>query len=491
MPQTTERLFALLRLTRAGLERLLRGTQRYSERHLLLTRRDWAVLGADPVISRSLKLSLLVCVVLASYYYATAAVFDLPSLINLTMFLLMASAFVFLFRRMVDHFHVGLAIMMMIMNFGYMSSNARIVIDHPQILDIGSIYFSIIFYMVNTVLFKRGTALVLNIGIYLTASFMAFRFLQYLPALDLLALPATDIIIAWLFCTAILATQYLTIHVREHSLLQLAEARRTVHDLKAHRDLLAENARIRDELARMNRITVVEALTTTISHEMNQPIGSALTYAEASKRWLSRAQPDRDEAMAAIDGVIGQIRRAGDIIAAIRRMTTRDAGHLRDTNLVELLDSLIPLIRSDIRDRNIMLNFTRPDAPARFSAVMRSQEIGQVIINLVHNSVDAFAAEQLRRHITITCAIDEPGWIDIVVADNASGIDAATVPLIFDSFFTTKEGGTGLGLPICREIAERHGGSLLVESQIGFGTQLTLRIPQAVSVVTEVETCAV
>lgn len=478
MPLTTE-LAAARHAVRAWLTRRLLAMQRHSEQHLLLTRRDWAVLGADPVVSRSLKFSLLVCALLASYYYATAAVFDFPSLVNLTMFLIMASAFVFLFRRLVDHFHVGLAIMMMIMNFGYISSNTRLVIGHPQILDIGSIYFSIIFYMVNTVLFKRRTAFALNIGIYLTASFMAFRFLQYLPTRNLLALPATDIIVAWLFCTAILATQYLTIHVREHSLLQLAEARRTVHDLKAHRDLLAENARIRDELARMNRITVVEALTTTISHEMNQPIGSALTYAEASKRWLSREQPDRDEAMAAIDGVIEQIRRAGEIIAAIRRMTTRDAGHLRDTNLVELLDSLIPLIQSDIRDRNIILNFARPEAPERFNAVLRSQEIGQVIINLVHNSADAFAADQTRRHITIACASYEAGWIDIVVHDNASGIDAATVALIFDSFFTTKEGGTGLGLPICREIAERHGGSLLVQSRLGIGTQVTLRIPQS------------
>ena len=252
-----------------------------------------------------------------------------------------------------------------------------------------------------------------------------------------------------------------------------------MQDLESNRALLNENARIREALARMNRISVVEAMATTISHEMNQPIGSALIFAEASKRWLAHAEPDRAEVMAAVDGAIGQIRRAGEIVGSIRRMAAREPGEVRCATIVGLLDAVIPLLRADAWENGVELSVETSGDRAGYLAMVCEEEIDQVIINLVRNAIDAFDQDRPARQIRISCSLHDEGWIDVAVSDNASGIEAGNAELIFDSFFTTKPGGTGLGLPICREIAERHGGSLLVESEWGVGTRVTLRIPGA------------
>ena len=273
--------------------------------------------------------------------------------------------------------------------------------------------------------------------------------------------------------------QYYSTYVRDFYIKQLEESRQNVINLEKNQDIIRENARIHDVLARMNRISVVEAMATTISHELNQPIGSALTFAEASKRWLVRPEPNQAEVSAAIDGAIGQIRRVGEIVGSIRRMAAREPGQVRRVNMIDLLDVVIPLLRANALEHGIDLSMATASDRADYVADVCEEEFNQVIINLVRNAIDAFDQNRAARRILISCSIHDDDWIDAAVSDNASGIETGNAALIFESFFTTKPGGTGLGLPICREIAERHGGSLLVESELGVGTQVTLRIPRA------------
>jgi signal transduction histidine kinase len=371
-----------------------------------------------------------------------------------------------------------LSISFLFLNIGYIFINTDSTLRDPKSIDELTIIYSIIYFTANSALFKKRISQVLNLFIYATSSFILIRYLFFAPIFLVYKSNTIKLIDIWLLSTAVLTTQYFSNYVRESSFRQLVEARQKVNELEIHRDLLNENSRIRDELARISRISTLEAMATMISHETNQPIGSALTYAEAARRWLNRRRPNNAEAKSAIEGVIAQVTRAGDIIASVRRMTARNVEKAREIDLIGVFDALTPLIRSYTESHGITLEFNVQTSIGPVTAVVREPEINQVIINLVQNSIESFDKLQNNKIITISIMIREIGWIDIAVQDNGQGIHADDVSAIFDSFYTTKDGGTGLGLSICREIAEIHGGSLFVESEIGRGTTITLRIPR-------------
>ena len=181
--------------------------------------------------------------------------------------------------------------------------------------------------------------------------------------------------------------------------------------------------------------------------------------------------------MRAIEGVITQIGRAGEIIGSIRRMTARNVEKARDTRAAELFESLMPLLHIYTKNHDIRLTLDLSEIPDSTNIQVRENEIWHVIINLVQNSIEAFNENQESKTIEISAFIDEFCWINICVQDNGPGMNSENLAMVFESFFTTKNGGTGLGLPICREIAELHGGSLIVDSEVGIGTTVTLRLP--------------
>ena len=460
------------------LQRLHKAGHDFGERHFLLNAEDWKILDAHPLVSRLLNIGLFVGLLMASYNSILAANYAGYAVANFLSSVILTGNLTLMFWRKSKYNKAYLTISVLALDFLLIATNLWESVAQPQSLGPNSIAFSIIFFAMNGALFKRHLAISLNIVIYLVSTIVLFRSIGYTGRIDLLDFPTARIVKAWLLCSGVLAILYFAIYVREFGMRQLAEARRTVRDLRENSELLNENARIREQLARMNRISVVEAMATTISHEMNQPIGSALTFAEASKRWLVHAEPNQAEVMAAIEGAIGQIRRAGEIVGSIRRMAAREPGQVRCANIVGLLDAVIPLLRADAWEHGVELSVETSSDRAEYQAMVCVEEIDQVIINLVRNAIDAFDRNRVARRIEISCRIHDEGWIDVAVHDNASGIEAENAALIFDSFFTTKPGGTGLGLPICREIAERHGGSLLVESEWGVGTLVTLRIPR-------------
>lgn len=248
-------------------------------------------------------------------------------------------------------------------------------------------------------------------------------------------------------------------------------------DPEVARQLAAENHRLRDELARMNRISVMEAMSSSISHEINQPIGSALNFAQAARRWLLRNPASPDEALSAIDGAIEEIRRAGEVVSAIRRIVGRCPSALTETDIGRHVESIIWLVNAELALHDVSLRFTPVPASESLMAIARADEITQVIMNLVRNSLEAFPDDHTDRIIGISVKRACHEWLDIVVTDNGPGIAAAELPHVCDSFFTTKPNGSGVGLSLCKAIAECHGGSLHVQSAPGNGTAVTFRIP--------------
>lgn len=347
---------------------------------------------------------------------------------------------------------------------------------NPMTVTPNTISFSLIFYMLNGVIFNAKLALRLNLFVFSSVLLMAFIYLRFESVEAIAGHGAEHILYATLFSACGLATHFLSMRIYHRSMEELDKANQYILDIEHEHKLSAENARVRDELSRLNRISVVEAMTTSIAHEMNQPIGSALTFAEASRRWICRPNPDRQEAIKAIEGAIDQIARAGSIITSIRRLTGRTPGRMEVIDLHETVRRVMDLVQSDMREKGITF-FVDDPGPTPILIWARSEEISQVLLNLVNNAMEAFSEDQREKIVGVKVLTSDNGWVQIEVTDNGRGIHPEDAGRIFESFYTTKLNGSGLGLAICQKIAESHQGSLSVRSVYGACTTFTFRLP--------------
>lgn len=275
----------------------------------------------------------------------------------------------------------------------------------------------------------------------------------------------------------VLTSQIMTRSAYERSIKRLSEARARIAALEDRAQLATENERMRDQLARINRIAVVEALTTSLAHELNQPLGSALTFTQAARRWLERPESDPAEALEAIRGAAAQIETLGKIMASIRRYTTRNRREPELHDLGDIVQRLITLLESELRARSVELRLDLPSRPEERFALVQEEEVGQVVLNLITNSIEAFSPEQKDKRLEVFLRTESSDWLLLGVSDNAGGIPPEVEDRIFEGFITTKEKGSGLGLSICRAIAENHGGTILVSSAPGKGTTAAMRLP--------------
>lgn len=335
---------------------------------------------------------------------------------------------------------------------------------------ISSAIFSII---LNSLPFRRKAALLLNCKVFAAAAVYAINALATAAETG----SSIEAIQALILCLTTLILQDVAMVEREAWRSRLVAERRPIEEIWENSQLAIENFKIREALSRMNRITVVEAMTTTIAHEMGQPIGSALTFAEASRSWLTRPAPDVKEATKALNGAISQISRAGQVLGSIRRLAARSPGKSKETPIDDLVRSLLDLMRQSIEHQAIALTLDNRMPDPTSAIYVRPGDISQVIMNLVSNAAEAFPQHQASKKIAVTLTLAPGDWLYLDVVDNGPGIGQSELGRIFDSFYTTKPRGMGLGLAICREIAENHGGSLIIESEPGVGTTASLPIP--------------
>jgi C4-dicarboxylate-specific signal transduction histidine kinase len=229
------------------------------------------------------------------------------------------------------------------------------------------------------------------------------------------------------------------------------------------------------ELAHVTRVTTVGELTASIVHEVNQPLAAIATNGEAALRFLHRAEPDLQEVHDAITGMIGDSRRAGDVIQRVRALCRKSDLQLVSLDVGELIDDSLLLMQRDIRDHRVSLR--RDLAPALPPVLGDRVQLQQVIINLVLNAMEAMASVTNRpRDLTIRAGRDGDRVL-VAIADSGTGIDPDRIDRLFGSFYTTKPGGLGMGLSICRSIIEAHGGKLWASPNVGPGAtfQFTLQ----------------
>ena len=229
------------------------------------------------------------------------------------------------------------------------------------------------------------------------------------------------------------------------------------------------------ELAHVTRVTMLGELTASIVHEVNQPLASIATNGDAALRFIQRDEPDVAEVQDALGDMINDCRRATDIIQRVRALCRKSDPQLVSLDLNELIEDTIGLVQRELRDQGITLH---QDLCMALPAVRGDRvEIQQVLINLVMNGMEAMAAVDRGTRSLRIRSHQDGDQVLVAVQDSGSGIDAASTDRLFNSFYTTKPGGLGMGLSICRSIIEAHGGKLWASQHAGEGAtfQFTLR----------------
>lgn len=229
------------------------------------------------------------------------------------------------------------------------------------------------------------------------------------------------------------------------------------------------------ELAHAARVATLGELTASIAHEVNQPLAAIITSGEAGLRWLRRDVPDLKEVAAAIDRIVGQGRRASEIVTRIRAFLKKTPAQQDMLEITEVIEEAALLVARELSKDDITLTIeTEPGLPPVRGDRIQLQ---QVLVNLMVNAGHAMSGQSGPRVITLRAGVIEGGNLAITVKDTGPGIAPHDMPRLFDPFFTTKQGGMGMGLAICRTTVEAHGGQLSAESAPGSGATFRLTLP--------------
>lgn len=252
-------------------------------------------------------------------------------------------------------------------------------------------------------------------------------------------------------------------------------------------ELLRQIAALQVQLMQAQRLSSVGALAASITHEFNNILTTVINYAKLGLRHKDAATRDK-----AFDKILAAGQRASKITTGMLSYARNRSDRREPCDLALLVEDVLVLVEKDLQMHRVSL-LTRLDEHPY--AVVNSSQIQQVLLNLIVNARQAMPAGG--RLMVSVRADAESGFGEISVADSGSGIPADKLPHIFEAFYSTKEadeqgqGGTGLGLSLCRQIIEGHRGRIRVESTVGRGTTFTLKLPLIAEPITTVETAAV
>jgi PAS domain S-box-containing protein len=233
------------------------------------------------------------------------------------------------------------------------------------------------------------------------------------------------------------------------------------------------------DLAHINRVTTLGELTASLAHEIKQPISAAVTDAKTCLRWLRRDQPDMPEACEAASRMVKDVTRAADIINSISLLFKKDGLQREFLDVNELIREMIVLLRSEATRYSLSI---RTELAKDLPKVMADRvQLQQVFMNLMLNGIDAMKETKGGGELTIKSEPDD-GQLLISVSDTGVGLPPEQAEHVFRAFFTTKDNGTGMGLPITRSIIESHGGRLWVNDTRGRGATFQFTLPATVAV---------
>jgi C4-dicarboxylate-specific signal transduction histidine kinase len=230
------------------------------------------------------------------------------------------------------------------------------------------------------------------------------------------------------------------------------------------------------ELARVSRMSALGTLAASISHEVNQPLAAVVTNADACTIWLDADPPNLTEVRACVDSIAREGTRASDVIRRIRAMFTKGATERSSVQINDLIIEVVGLMQTELSRGEVALTteLMRGLPPVWADRT----QLQQVLVNLVQNGIEAMGVIADRpRRMAILSQTHLESEVLIAVRDSGSGIDPKNQKRIFNSFFTTKAQGMGMGLSISQSVIEAHGGRLWASNNGDHGATLQFTLP--------------
>jgi signal transduction histidine kinase len=233
------------------------------------------------------------------------------------------------------------------------------------------------------------------------------------------------------------------------------------------------------DLERAARLSTMGQLAASIAHEINQPLAAIITNADACLLWLEADRQDLEEARQAATRIVRNGHRAGDIIKSIRAMARKSAPEMVSLDINDVIREVIVLVGAEFRRHGVRV---QTSLSSNLDSVLGDRvQLQQVVLNLIMNGIEAMAdSMQVQRWLRIRSRNDESGRVLVAVEDSGPGLDQAQTDRLFQAFVTTKPGGMGMGLSICRSIIDAHGGRLWASPNMPNGAVFQFTLPAAV-----------
>jgi two-component system, LuxR family, sensor kinase FixL len=250
-----------------------------------------------------------------------------------------------------------------------------------------------------------------------------------------------------------------------------------VRDLTEHQQTQARLQELQSELVHVSRLTAMGEMASALAHELNQPLAAISNYMKGSRRLLSASSdPNRSRIEGALDRAAEQALRAGQIIRRLRDFVARGESEKRVESLSKLIEEAGALGLTGAREQGVKLRFNLN--PEYDLVLVDRLQIQQVLVNLFRNALEAMAQSSQRELIAANTPVADD-MIEIAVSDTGSGFQDDVKQNLFQTFFTTKETGMGVGLSISRSIIEAHGGRMWAEANPSGGATFRFTLPAA------------
>ena len=249
-----------------------------------------------------------------------------------------------------------------------------------------------------------------------------------------------------------------------------------VERLRAESLLREKEHELRERLTHLSRVSTMGEMASNIAHEVNQPLAAIGTYAQACSRLVESGAIQNSEVLDVLSRIADEALRAGGIIHRLRDLVRRHDSARARCDVNELIRDVQQLASLDSRlhDTELRLVLSRSLPPVLADGI----QIQQVILNLVRNGIDALEGTDVEpREVVVRTVLRREDEIEVSVCDNGCGIPKSADEQLFNPFFTTKEGGVGVGLSISRSIIAAHGGSMWFSRNADRGTTFFFTIP--------------
>lgn len=234
---------------------------------------------------------------------------------------------------------------------------------------------------------------------------------------------------------------------------------------------------VAEQRARQNRLTAMEALSASIAHEINQPLASMITNADAGLRWLARAEPRLDRAEAALRRIVEDGHRANKIVFGIRTMFLKGAQERVPVEMGGLIRQAVEAISAEAHLAGVTVELEFD--PGQVTVIGNPVQLLQVAANLIENGIDALrTVEDRQRLLSLRLRRNAEGDVELLVADTGIGLTPGLEEVIFEPFFSDKPGGMGMGLMFCRTVVEAHGGRLWATPNQPRGAVFHITLPE-------------